>query len=279
LTVRSDFDRCYRELGFSRNPFGLTPDTDFFYPVREHLAALAHLYFGVTSGGFTVLTGEVGLGKTLLCRQLLRRSLGGVHTAYVFNPQLSYADLLQSIYHDLTGKSLEGYTVGKLHNEIYRLLIHLAARGRRVAVLVDEAHRLPPSLLEGLRLLSNLETEKEKLLSLLLVGQPELEQTLRLPSMRPLAQRISVRFHLKPFGYRDTIRYIRHRLLVASQPQTTFRFCASALLRVHRHSRGVPRQINQICDRALLAAFAAGNREVSDRMVRLAARETVENHA
>ncbi len=171
--ARLDLQGCYRGLGYAESPFGMTPDTDFFFPCNQHLEALDHLKFGIASGGITVLTGEVGLGKTLLCRYLLRKGMHGVKFAYLFNPDQTYDDLLRALYEDLTGKSGEGFTVGALQGELYRVLLQFAAGGERVAVLIDEAHRLNPSVLEGLRLLSNLDTEKEKLLCLLFVGQPE----------------------------------------------------------------------------------------------------------
>lgn len=259
-------DHCYKRLGFSKPPFRLTPDTSFFYPGGSHVAALDHLRFGLMSGGFAMLTGEVGLGKTLLCRYLLQTPVAGVRFAYIFNPQQSYTDLIMSIGYDLTGRYLRGNSVGQLHEQMYQHLVRLAKGGERAVVLVDEAHRLNPALLEGLRLLSNLETEQTKLISFLLIGQPELEQTLALPHMRPLAQRISVHYRLAPFDYRETVNYIRHRLHVANTGDAVS-FNIPSLYFVHKYSGGVPRRINQICDRALLAAYADGKTRVNARQV------------
>ncbi len=267
-----DFNRFYQQLGFSAPPFQITPDTSFFFPDSQHMTALTHLRYGLLSGGFTVVTGEVGLGKTLLCRHVLKEKPADLHTAYLFNPPESYLDLLNSIAFDITAQTLKGQTLTQLNNEMYQLLIELAAQGKRAAVMVDEAHRLNADTLEALRLLSNLETEKAKLLSLILVGQTELDHTLALRAMRPLNQRISIRVKLKPFQMKESMQYIRHRLDVV-RDRGDFSFTAWACIWAHRYAKGVPRRLNQICDRALIAAFAQGESKVSSRMVHSAARE------
>ncbi|MBI4667056.1 MAG: AAA family ATPase [Nitrospinae bacterium] len=271
-----DINTCYRDMGFSEAPFNITPDTNYFYPGGKHVAALRHLQFGLAtgSGGFTLLTGEVGLGKTLLCRQLLKNPPPGVRTAYIFNPAPTYTELLKSIYHDLTGVSLESASYGEPLRLIYQELVRLATHGEKVAVLLDEAHRLSPKMLEGLRLLSNMETEKEKLLYLVLVGQPELERTLGLKELRPLAQRISLRYKLMPFTRNETEEYIRHRLSVAGRGGE-FSFNKAAIYLTHRYSGGAPRRINQICDRAMLAAYGAGKARAGARLVMRAAEEII----
>jgi len=268
-----DAEFCYGVLGFSTAPFRITPDTDFFVPHNQYLEAIGHLRFGLMTGGFTLLTGEVGLGKTLLCRYLMRHLPEGARTAYVFNPQQSYAELLAAILNDLEGKVPEpGASSAQLHDRLFGVLTELAGQGTRVALLIDEAHRLQPELLEGLRLLSNLETEKRKLLSLLLVGQNELEETLQLPSMRALRQRISVWHRLRPFTWRESADYIRHRLQVANS-SGDFEITGPACLVAHRYAHGVPRRLNQICDRALLAAYATCRNSVDAGLMRRAARE------
>ena len=267
-----DLNVCYKRLGFIEAPFQVTPDTDYFFPSQQHLHALEHLQFGVVSGELTMLTGDVGVGKTLVCRYLLRHPPKGVRFAYLLNPDQSYADLLSSIYRDLTGQVPEDCSIGALQRMLSHVLLHLAGQGERVTVLVDEAHRLSGKVLEGLRLLSNLDTEKEKLMCLLLVGQPELERTLSHQVLRPLAQRISIRYRLKPFDCRETMEYIRHRLRVAG-PRTRFQFSPGVLMLTHYLSRGVPRRINQLCHRSLLAAYASRRFEVSLRMVLRAKRE------
>ncbi|MCA9462994.1 MAG: AAA family ATPase [Nitrospira sp.] len=267
-----DLNPCYQELGFSEPPFRITPDTDFFFPGPRHLEALQHLRFGIASGGLTMLTGEVGLGKTLLCRYLLRQAPPGVRFAYLINPDQSYADLLTSIYEDLTGIVPTDCSLGALQRELPKLLLRLAEEGEQVVVLVDEAHRLSGKVLEGLRLLSNLDTEKNKLMCLLLVGQPELEQKLKARAFRPLRQRISVRYRLQPFGYRETRDYLLHRLAKASQGKPCgLQYGVPWFIYVL--SQGVPRRINQLCDRALLGAFAQKQSVVSHLMVWKASQE------
>jgi general secretion pathway protein A len=270
-----NISQCYQELGFAEAPFNLTPDTEFFFAGSKHQAALRHLHFGIANSGFTLLTGEVGLGKTLLCRHILRNGPPGIQTAYIFNPQQSYSDLLASIYFDLTGKTTKKKSPGQIHSIIYKALIEMAKNNQRAIVIVDEAHRLTNELLEGLRLLSNLDTEKDKLIHLVLIGQPELEKNLATKELRPLAQRISVRYKLTPFNCGETIAYIRHRLQTARKPskEEPFRFTGFALYLTHFLSRGVPRRINQICDRALLAAFANNQNQVNARVLLKASRE------
>lgn len=271
-----DLEYVYQALGFRCAPFRITPDTNFFFPHSQYLAALGHLRYGVMSGGFTLLTGEVGLGKTLLCRYFMRQmATQNIRTAYVFNPQQSYGDLLAALYRDLTGQPApSGLAEGALHDLLYETLIELALNKTRVALIVDEAHALTPELLEGLRRLSNLETEESKLISLMLFGQNELEDTLAMPSMRALKQRISVWHRLRPFGWLETAEYIQHRTNNA-RVAGNFRFSRSALLAARHYSKGVPRRINQICDRAVLLAFARGHFEVRLPMLREAAREVL----
>lgn len=270
-----DVEACYGALGFSTAPFNITPDTEFLVPQHQYLEAIGHLRFGLESGSFTLLTGNVGLGKTLLCRYLMRHLPANTRTAYVFNPQQDCAELLGNILYDLTGKVPDpSASSAQLHKQLFGVLAELAGSGTRVALLIDEAHCLQPELLEGLRLLSNLETEKRKLLSLLLVGQNELEQTLKLPSMRALRQRISVWHRLRPFTWRESANYIRHRLQMA-HVSDGFEITGPACLVAHRYARGVPRRLNQICDRALLAAFSFDRSRVDAGIMRHAAREVV----
>lgn len=268
-------EACYGSLGFSTAPFRITPDTDFLVPHYQYLQAIAHLRFGLATGSFTLLTGDVGLGKTLICRYLMQHLPANVCTAYIFNPQQNYAELLGSIISDLTGvKPAGNVSSALLHDQLFKLLAKLAGRGKRVALLIDEAHCLPPELLEGLRLLSNLETGKRKLVSLLLVGQNELEHTLQLPGMRALRQRISVWHRLSPFTWRESAEYIHHRLQFA-RITDEFEITTPACFLAHHYARGVPRRLNQICDRALLAAFSARRTRVNAGLMQRAAREVV----
>jgi len=269
-----DLSVCYHSLGFKRAPFNITPDTELFFPNDCHVTALSHMRYGLYSGGFTVITGEVGLGKTLLCRELIRQSDKNVRTAYVFNPLQSINDLLRSIYFDLTGRRSEARTTGQLHDAIYKALLIIASRGERATIVIDEAHRLNPELLEALRLISNIETEKEKLLSLILVGQPELRRTLLSTKMRPLAQRISVSYSLKPLNLHSCSDYVQYRL-DNTQLKGRFYFSSVAMVLVYWYSKGAPRRINQICDRALLAAFSKKQFFVNAHTLRRAAREVL----
>jgi general secretion pathway protein A len=273
--ISEHLEACYGSLGFATAPFCITPDTDFLVPQHQYLEAIGHLRFGLATGSFILLTGDVGLGKTLLCRYLMQQLPANVRTAYIFNPQQNYAEFLGSILYDLTGKMpARNVSSALLHDELFEVLAKLAGRGQRVALLIDEAHCLPPELLEGLRLLSNLETGKRKLLSLLLVGQNELEQTLQLPSMRALRQRISVWHRLRPFTRRESAEYIRYRLQLA-RIEEDFEITAPACLLAHHYARGVPRRLNQICDRALLAAFSSRRTRVNAGLMQRAAREVV----
>jgi len=269
-----DFSVCYHTLGFRRAPFTITPDTELFYPNKGHIAALSHMQYSLYSGGFALITGEVGLGKTLLCRELIRQCNKNMRTAYIFNPLQSINDLLRAIHFDLTGKKPQARTTAQLHDVIYKALLIIASRGERAAIIIDEAHRLTPELLEALRLISNIETEKEKLLSLILVGQPELRKTLSSAKMRPLAQRISVSHILQPLNYKSSCQYIRYRIQTC-QLNNEFHFSTLALLLVYWYSKGAPRRINQICDRALLAAYSKRRFFVNALTLRKAAREVL----
>lgn len=272
MRSEAQLEACYHALGLNEPPFRITPDTAFFFPHGQYLSALGHLRFGMASGGFTVLTAEVGMGKTLLCRHLLRNQPEGMRIAYIFNPQLSFIELMRSIIHDLGEDVPEGLGEAALQQHMLELLIRFATQGTRVAVLVDEAHRLSPQVMEGLRLLSNLETEKQKLLSLLLVGQPELDHQLKSREMRALRERISVWQRLRPFSRSETAEYIHHRLDSVRQ-NGHLKLTGGALWWVHLLSKGVPRRINLICDRALLAAFVGDSLLVDTAMVRRAARD------
>lgn len=269
-----DTEVCYGALGFSMAPFNITPDTEFLVPHSQYQEAISSLRFGLASGSFTLLTGNVGLGKTLLCRYLMKNLPANVRTAYIFNPQQHYGEFLGSVLYDLTGKMPGKLNTAQLHDLLFKVLATYAGHGTRVALVIDEAHLLQPDLLEGLRMLSNLETDKRKLLSLLLVGQNELEQTLKLPGMRALRQRISVWYRLRPFTWRESRDYIQHRLRIANT-SGSFEISKPACLVAHYYARGVPRRINQICDRALLAAFSSYRKSVDASLMRHAAKEVV----
>jgi general secretion pathway protein A len=260
-------------FGFAEWPFANTPDPRFVYLSPRHEEALAHLLYGVRErGGFVQLTGEVGTGKTTICRYLLSQLPAGVDVALIVNPMLTPEELLATICDELgAAYPPEAYTRKAFVDVLYRHLLDAHGRGRRTVLIVDEAQNLSPDALEQLRLLTNLETATEKLLQIVLIGQPELTELLARTELRQVAQRITARYHLRPFAERDTRAYVWRRLQIAGQRTSLFE--PGALAAVHRASRGIPRLVNVICDRALLGAFAEGKRTVSARTVHRAARE------
>ncbi len=264
-----------QHFGIAEKPFSLTPDPRFLYMSRVHEEALAHLLYGVSEGGgFVLLTGEVGTGKTAMCRCLLNQLPENVDLALILNPRITEAELVASICEELeVDFPADTDSLKVLTDALGAYLREAHARGRNTVVMIDEAQNLAPALLEQLRLLTNLETEKQKLLQIILVGQPELNDILARPDMRQLYQRITARFHLQPLGLDDTRAYIRHRLAVAGLTAPVFN--AQAADAVHKASGGIPRLINSICDRCLLAAYADGRRDVDRRMVKAAAMEVL----
>lgn len=240
-------------FSLKERPFSLTPDPDFLFLSGSHQRALDHLLFGLESGeGFIVVTGDIGVGKTTVCRALLRRLPERFATALVVNTLLTEKELLRTVLDDFGAPVPDG-TRKDLLDALNRFLLAEAEAGRRPVLIIDEAQNLAPPLLEQVRLLSNLETEKRKLLQIVLFGQKELQEKLRLPQLRQFDQRITVRATILPLDLRETSRYIQHRMSVAGAAGSTFLSPAAERL-LHRRSRGVPRRINQLCDRALLAA-------------------------
>ncbi len=267
------YDHFY---GFHEPPFNLTPDPRFLFYSERHREAFHHLLFGIQERkGFIQLTGEVGAGKTTICRALLEELGPSYKTALILNPCLTGSQLLRSILREL------GLPAGRVDRVaglemLNRFLLDQLAQGNDVVLLIDEAQDLTPELLEEVRLLSNLETDQRKLLQIVLVGQPELRERLDARGLRQLRQRITVRYHLTPLSRRETEQYIRHRLHVAggnSRPT----FDGWALRRIHRYSRGVPRLINAVCDKALLCGYVDGTDRLTGRHVRRAVRE-LEGH-
>lgn len=260
-------------FGFRDNPFRLTPDPDYLFLSANHQEALGHLLFGVKEGGgVVVITGEIGAGKTTLLRTLVRNLDTQTTIAYIFNPVLSSLELLQTINADL-GLPSSSSSKKELTDELNRFLLAQQRAGRRTVVIVDEAQDLEPSVLEQLRLLSNLETERAKLLQIVLVGQPELAQTLARPDLAQLDQRVTLRWHLKPLPVDDTGAYIRHRLQVAGGGRAPVAFTPGAIRLVYQFSRGVPRLINVLSHRALLVAYTQEERKIDSHVVRQAMKE------
>jgi general secretion pathway protein A len=258
--------------GLREKPFALSPNPRYLYLSESHREALAHLLYGIEQGeGFIAITGEVGTGKTTLCRTLLERLGPATDVAFLFNPSRSGMELLQTICQEF-GLPVEGLTRRELHDQLNRFLVERKTAGRRVLLIVDEAQNLSHGTLEQIRLLSNLETSSEKLIQILLLGQPELDAKIDSHRLRQLRQRISVRWMLKPLSARDTQRYVLYRMQVAAGMSRDL-FSQAALRRVHRYTRGTPRLINVLCDRALLLGYAEGEGKISARTVREAARE------
>lgn len=264
----------YEEFyGFRDNPFRLTPDPEYLFLSTNHQEALGHLLFGMSEGsGVVVITGEIGTGKTTLLRTLVRDLDPQTTVAYIFNPVLSALELLQTINADL-GLPAASTSKKELIDELNRFLLNQQAAGRRVVVIVDEAQDLEPAVLEQLRLLSNLETEREKLLQIILVGQPELRDMLARPELAQLDQRVTLRWHLGPLNANETAAYVRHRVRVAAEGREPVRFTSAALRQVYRFSGGVPRIINVLCHRALLIGYTREERQIDWRVLRRAVRE------
>lgn len=261
--------------GLREPPFSITPDPRFVFLSERHRDALAHLLYGIGQGGgggFVQLTGEVGTGKTTLCRLLLEQLPENARVALVLNPRLSPVELLESIGEelrlDLTGRrgSLKALVDG-----LNAYLLEAYAQGLRVVLIVDEAQNLSTESLEQIRLLTNLETHTQKLLQIILLGQPELREMVARPELRQLAQRITARYHLTPLDPDETEAYVRHRLGVAGS--TRMPFTRLALRRLHQYSGGVPRLINTIADRALMAGYVLETTQIGESAVNRAASE------
>jgi general secretion pathway protein A len=249
------------------HPFSLTPDPRFLFLSPQHEEALSHLLYGIRERkGFIEITGKVGTGKTILCRALLDRLDATVSTALIFNAYLNEIELLQAITHDF-GLSCQKATRTECIAALNQYLLQEFAAGRNAVVLIDEAQNLEPRVLEQLRMLSNLETERGKLLQVVLVGQPELRDKLATPQMRQLDQRIAVRFHIHGLTHRETQHYITHRLSIAGAANAVT-FTRRALALIHRSCAGIPRRINLLCDRVLMTAYVRGRRRITARTVR-----------
>jgi len=260
---------------FSELPFSIAPDPHFMYMSRRHQEGLAHLLYGITAGGgFVALTGEVGTGKTTLCHCLLKELPDTIDIALILNPKLNAIELLATICDELgIAYDKHGQSLKALVDALNDYLLAKHAAGRRTVLLLDEAQNLSLEVLEQIRLLTNLETSKTKLLQIILVGQPELKQMLGRQELRQLNQRITARYHLLPLTLADTRAYIRHRLRICGGNHKLFK--ERAIRKIYRLSSGIPRVINILCDRALLGAYASNALYVTPAMVTTAARETL----
>jgi len=259
-------------FGFREKPFKLVPNPEFLFLGRSHEEALAHLTYAVSQGdGFVEITGEVGTGKTTLCRVFLENLDKDVEAAFIFNPKLDSVQLLKAIHIELSIPIVDEDPVS-LTNTLNEFLLQKKAQGKSVLLLIDEAQNLGRETLEQLRLLSNLETTRSKLLQIILVGQPELCDILDAYEMRQLRQRINLSCHILPLTRKETHDYISHRVNVASQKPETL-FTARAVDLIYAYSRGIPRLINIACDRSLLSAYSLDRKKVTPHIIRIAIRE------
>jgi general secretion pathway protein A len=260
-------------FGLEEEPFRVNPDPRFLYASESHREALAMLVYAVRERkGFLVLSGEVGTGKTTIVNALLKTLDPDVQTAFLFNTVLSIEDFFSYVFEEL---GLDPVVPFRKAEGLHRLNQHLIERlrkGRQTLLIVDEAQNLSAELLEEIRMLSNLETPQSKLLQIFLVGQPELERKLAQPELRQLRQRVEFRHRIRPLTGSETAEYVRERLLVAGH-ETGEIFSRPALRAVHRHSAGIPRRINVLCDNALLIGFSRGSAAVSERFIEEAARD------
>jgi general secretion pathway protein A len=265
-------------FGLHREPFSIAPDPKFLFMSERHREALAHLMYGVrrSGGGFVLLTGEIGAGKTTVCRLLLEQMPKRCNVAYVFNPKLSALELLQTVceeFHVPVDPKPQGTHTAKDYIDAFnRFLLRTHAVGQHNVLIVDEAQNLEPDTLEQLRLLTNLETNERKLLQIVLIGQPELRDLLARPELEQVAQRIIARYHLEALTLDDTVGYLRHRLAVAGLVRAS-PFSKRAMRRIHDRARGVPRRINLLADRALLGAYSKSEALVDTATVDQAADE------
>ena len=249
------------------NPFEITPDPKFLYLSENHREALAHLIYAVRERkGFTVITGEVGTGKTTLIQTLLSRLDGHTKTAYLFNPGLGTTDFLNYICEDF-GIKAQRRTKGQCLAQLHEFLMACYARKENVVLIIDEAQKLDPNVLEEIRLLTNLETPKSKLLQVILMGQPELDEVLNRPQFRQLKQRVILRYRLTPLHKEETEEYIRRRLMLGGAVDPDL-FTPKALDQIREYSKGIPRLINIVCDNALLRGYASDQKIIGERIIR-----------
>ncbi|MGM9479966.1 AAA family ATPase [Roseateles sp. NT4] len=261
-------------FGLKQAPFSIAPDPHYLFMSERHREALAHLLYGLDGGGgFVLLTGEIGAGKTTVCRCFLEQIPANCNVAYIFNPQLTVTELLEAICDEFHVAVPAGaQTVKDFVDPLNAFLLAQHATGRNNVLIIDEAQNLSASVLEQLRLLTNLETSERKLLQVVLIGQPELRDMLARPELEQLAQRVIARFHLSALSEEETTQYIRHRMTVAGLGGA-LPFDRAALKLIHQLTRGVPRRINLLCDRALLGAYAGGQAQINPAIVRQAGAE------
>jgi len=266
-----------RFFGLKENPFSLTPDPKYLYMSKVHKEALSHLRYGIEQKkGFVLITGDVGTGKSTICRALLEELPEEVHTALIFNPSLSDIELLRTINQEF-GLDTKDRSKKALIDDLNAFLLDVVSKGGNAVLIIDECQNLDPSLLEEVRMLSNLETQKEKLLQILLIGQPELADILSTKRLRQLSDRITLRYHMGPIPYPEIKDYIEHRLMVAGS-HGDIKFTRAAIKDISAFSKGLPRKINAVADRALLIAALRDTRKIRKRIVTAAIREIKGKH-
>jgi len=259
-------------FGLDENPFNLTPDPKYLYYSQIHKEALSHLKYGIDERkGFILLTGEVGAGKTTMCRLLLTMLPDTVKTSLILNPSLSDIELLQTINQEF-GINYSHTSKKALLDELNGFLLNVSAKGENAVLIIDECQNLSPEVLEQIRMLSNLETEKKKLLQIVLIGQPELKTMLATPSLRQINDRITVRYHMGLLNKSDTRDYIKHRLIISGS-HGEISFTSGAINKIFEFSGGLPRRINAACERSLLTAFTKGTGSINGSIARKAIKE------
>lgn len=260
------------QFDLKENPFNLTPDPRYLFLSQQHMGALDHLIYGIAERkGFIVITGGIGTGKTTICRFLLSVLDESVDSALIFNPFISDNELLQTINQEFgISPTAEGKTKKHYIDSLNEFLLKNFASGRNAVILIDEAQNLSPSVLEQIRMLSNLETEKEKLLQIVLFAQPELQDLLSTASLRQLNERITVRYEIEPLDKEQVHDYIEHRLKIARESNGNLVFSQGAYKTIFDYSKGIPRRINAICDRALLIAYTKDTYGIDKKMIKQA---------
>lgn len=259
-------------FGFKEKPFKLVPNPAYFYLSKSHEEALAHLNYAISQGdGFVEITGEVGTGKTTLCRTFLESLNGSVEAAYIFNPKMGPKQLLRTIIEEF-GIQIRSDNTKDLIDMLNAFLIKKKASGKKVILLIDEAQNLNRNVLEQLRLLSNLETNRDKLLQIILVGQPELSEMLNSHALRQVGQRITLSYQLSPLTFNECKEYIQYRINIAAQ-RSAIKFDRSAYRQIFKHSKGIPRVINIVCDRSLLTAFVLNQYKITASIARASIKE------
>jgi general secretion pathway protein A len=261
-------------FGLKENPFKLSPEPAYLFLSQQHRDALHYLIYGIQQKkGFILISGGIGTGKTTICRTLLNLLDKSVETALIFNTAVSDRELLESVVREFGIQVSNPDGAKKIYvDALNEFLLKNFAAGKNAVLLIDEAQNLSHGVLEQIRMLSNLETEREKLMQIILVGQSELKETLTLPALRQLNERITVRYDLKPLSGDDVAAYIQHRLKVAGGPGKIV-WAPGAYRQIYEYSEGIPRRINALCDRALLIAYAKGEVKIGRRDIRIAARD------